>query len=89
VIKRGLYVLPGPPPITDRERVSLDCGCTVIVGLRTDTTPPEPAVACLRCGPDHLELMERFHLALTDSLVNPSARPLIDIVDELLEGAAA
>ena len=88
MIEHGLWHVPGPPaPVTATDSAALDCGCRVLVGVRTDTTPSEAAVAALPCSIRHRVLMQRFGGALTDSLVNPTSRPLIDVVDELLVAA--
>lgn len=87
MIEFGVYCHPGPPLLVARERSALPCGCFVAVGLRMDTE--EAAVGCSPCWrPDHAELLQGFYLALTDSLVNPTTRPLIDVVDELLVATA-
>ncbi len=84
MIEHGVYCQPGPPMLVANKRSVLPCGCFVAVGLRMDTK--EAACGCSPCGLHHRGLMERFSLALTDSLVNPTARPLIDVVDEILSG---
>lgn len=88
MIERGVFYLPGPPPVVARERSVLPCGCTVTVGVRMDREPPEVAAAASPCSSRHRLLMERFNLAFTDTLVNPTDRPLIDVVDEVLAAVA-
>lgn len=82
MIRHGVFVQPGPPIIVARKRAVASCGCYVLVGLRTDTK--EVAVSGSPCAPRHDHRMERFSLALSDSLVNPTNRPLIEVVDEIL-----
>ena len=82
MIEHGLYCHPGPPLLVARERSLLPCGCCAVVGIRMDTH--EVAVGSCPCGPGHKRMLERFVFALGDSLVNPTDRPLIDVVDELL-----
>lgn len=87
MIEFGTYCHPGPPLLVARERSVLACGCFVAVGLRMDTE--EAAVGCCPCErPGHWRLLKQFYLALTDSLVNPTSRPLVDVVDELLVATA-
>ncbi len=86
MIEHGVYCQPGPPMLVADKRAILPCGCFAAVGLRMDTR--EAAVGVSPCAPAHRALLERFSLALTDSLVNPTHRPLIDVVDELLTAAA-
>jgi hypothetical protein len=71
-----------PTGMVSNERAELNCGCKVWIGLRLDNH--EVATDFEACSDDHQPLAERFNLALTDSLVNPSRRPLVDVVDELL-----
>jgi hypothetical protein len=82
MIEHGIYVQEGPPMIVADKRAILPCGCFATVGLRSDTH--EASVGGGPCSRRHARLMERFSLALTDSLVNPTRRPLIDVVDEIL-----
>lgn len=59
------------------------CGCRVMVGIRTDIH--ETATAAVACKPEHAQFIERFNLAMADSLVNPRVGvPLVDVVDEIL-----
>lgn len=87
MIETALLYNPGPPPFVARERSILPCGCFVAVGVRVDRDPCEASTMGSPCSPAHLSILRRFNLALTDSLVNPSARPLIEVVDELLDDA--
>jgi hypothetical protein len=83
VIDQRTFLAPGDPAIVG-HKAYIPCGCCVIVGLRTDTR--EAATTASPCSPEHLPLMERFNLALGDTLVNPSDRALIEVVNEVLEG---
>lgn len=89
MIEHGVFVQQGPPMVVARERSVLPCGCFAAVGVRMDRTPPEVSVGGSPCSQQHRQLLERFRFALTDSLVNPTSRPLIDVVDELLVGIAS
>lgn len=82
MIDRRTFIAMGNPIIVG-PKAYLECGCSVVVGLRTDTK--EAATAATSCSPEHRDLMARFNLALGDSLVNPTERPLLDVVDEILE----
>lgn len=77
---------PGQPVILTDRRAKLACGCGCYVGIRLDTF--EAATAAVACGPAHQPLMEHFTLLLRESLVEPIARPMVDVADELLLQAA-
>lgn len=85
MIQCGEYILPGPghPVIVGKHFAEAPCRCRVYVGIRSDNK--EAATLADSCSMDHESLMERFNLALTDSLANPTSRPLIDVVDEMLD----
>lgn len=75
----------GCPTLLCRWKAEAACGCTLWVGIRLDNQ--EAATAAVPCRPGHRRLMERFNLLMGDSLVNPTDRPLIDVVAELLAQA--
>lgn len=81
------FVYPsGLPPLLLNESAVTDCGCSVFVGLRVDTK--EAMTVATPCSPDHTDLLERFNLALSDSLTNPGPRPLVEVCDEILDRIA-
>lgn len=84
-IQEGPFFLPpqenGHPGMVGR-RASRKCGCQVLVGVRIDNH--EAATFASACCTAHVALMERFNLALGDSLVNPTDQPLDQVVDEIL-----
>jgi hypothetical protein len=73
------------PPMVVNERAYLKCGCTVAVGIRTDSH--EAAAGAMPCSPDHFPLMNMFLLLLKESLINPQPVPLVGVCDELLKTA--
>lgn len=83
MIRHATFILPGEPIVVGKTLSELPCGCRVYVGIRADNK--EAATCAAACNPAHKQLMERFNLAFSDSLVNPTDRPLIDVVDEILE----
>jgi hypothetical protein len=60
----------------------LECGCLCFTAIRADNR--EVATAPYACEPEHHRLIEHFNLLLRESLVEPTSRKLIDVVDELL-----
>lgn len=78
---------PGRPTILFRERAILPCGCFVVVGERADNG--EAATATVPHGPEHRPVMAAFHEAWHATLPSDSARPAIEVVDELLEATCA
>lgn len=76
--------LEGMPPLMVDERVSLDCDCTVFIGMRCDRFPVEPTTLASPCASEHLHIVEHFSLLLRESLVAPQNRPLVDVVEDLL-----
>lgn len=78
--------VPGQPRFMANERVYLDCGCSVFVGVRLDTT--EGAVACAACSANHAPLIEEFHRAFVETLPSDSTRPAAEVADELLTAVA-
>ena len=62
------------------------------LGVAVITWPPGtrllPATGAARCGDAHLSLIERFNVALLESLSAPTDRQLVDVVAELLGVAA-
>lgn len=90
MIEHGLFHAPAPPaPVTARDRARLECGCMVLVGVRTDTRPPEPATGSMACSSEHQGLMDEFNRRLRQSLADPQPRLMIDVVDELLTEVGA
>lgn len=79
---------PGPnPTILFTRRAVLPCGCFVVAGKREDNY--EAATGAVPCSERHQPMISRFQRALTRSLERPEDRPLVEVVDELLEEAAA
>lgn len=78
------FVDYGHGPMLVKERASLGCGCGCLVGLLLARQPPEPFASAYACSPDHETLAAHFALLLRESTVEPQARPLIEVVDELL-----
>lgn len=88
MIHHILFILPGnpekgEPTVVGKEIVEAPCGCCVRIGLRTDTR--EVASVVKPCGPDHEQLMTEFLLRMKESLVEPENRPLVDVVEEMLD----
>jgi hypothetical protein len=77
-------VVSGSTKVRGTEMARRSCGCRVYVGHRVDNG--EAATVSRGCGEPHREFMERFNLALSDTLVNPTKRALVDVCDELLQG---
>lgn len=71
--------------VLSQERAVLDCGCACYVGIRLRTQ--EPATVNRRCSDEHELMMTRLLLLLRESTVEPQDRPLIEVVDNLLEAA--
>lgn len=85
IISNTSFSVPaGPTRVIGTQMARRECGCRVYVGRRSDNG--EAASVSRGCGEGHRGLMERFNMALSDSLVNPSTRPLVDVCDEILEG---
>jgi hypothetical protein len=85
MIKRTPYMLPPQgenPALVGMDFAEAPCGCRVFSGFRLDTK--EPALGCVPCEDSHQELMTRFDLTMKESLVEPTSRPLIEVVDEML-----
>jgi hypothetical protein len=74
----------GKPKVSGTQMAMRECGCRVYVGRRVDNG--EAATVTRGCGPGHRELMREFRVAMINSLRNPTKRPLIDVVDEILMG---
>lgn len=85
MIKKTPYTLPpqeGNPALGGIDFAEAPCGCRVFSGFLLDTK--EPALGCVPCDESHQELMTRFDLTMKESLVEPTRRPLIEVVDEML-----
>lgn len=93
MIVHGLCALSGPPPIVSNERAELPCGCVVYVGVRTDKKDDhgkyEATTASAACSVEHRMQMQRFNQLLRDSLPSASARPLVEVIDEMLTEVAS
>lgn len=77
---------PRDPPGLINERVyDPECGCSVYLGVRIDTSPPEVISVATPCAPRHRERMVRFIDLMKWSLADGgSERPLADVVEEIL-----
>lgn len=74
------------PVVMTDSRAVLGCGCAGYVGIRMDKGE---LVTVLRpCTPRHDGLMQRVQDALIASTRNPTGRPLVEVVDELLTATA-
>lgn len=80
--RRGHVLIQQEPLIMVHESTVLPCGCVVHIGFRLDNG--EGASAAIECEAAHWQLMEHFNLLLKESLVAPTRRPLIDVVEDLL-----
>lgn len=88
MIQYGIYSVPKNHFI-GRERAILDCGCTVLVGVRTDRDPPEASTVAIECSDEHRPIAVRFNDLMRWSILNGGEdRPLIDVVDEILQEAS-
>lgn len=88
MIFEGFYHIPANkdhPEIFGEVRSEAPCGCSVVVGRRQDND--EVAVGGLWCKIEHRPLVDRFGVLMAESLLNPTDRLLIDVVDELLQQA--
>jgi hypothetical protein len=74
---------PLQPIIVSIEQATLPCGCTIVPGKRLDNQ--EVAMASCPCTPAHNELMTLFNAAFALTLDNPTDRPLMDVVVEVLD----
>lgn len=87
MIHRQVFILPGnpdkrEPSVVGNETVEVPCGCRVRIGLRTDTR--EVATVATPCGDEHEQLMTEFILRMKESLVEPTGRPLGEVIEEML-----
>lgn len=90
MIEQGMWMVRGTPPNPDvaaKVRSVRECGCAVYVGMRLDTH--EAATASLPCSPRHLDLIERFGVAFRASLMVPTDKTAVDVVDVILCGLDA
>lgn len=77
------------PPCLFNQRAFVECGCSVYLGVRTDTSPPETVTLGVPCGPFHRARMERFNDLMRWSLADGGTdRPLVDVVEDLLVESA-
>jgi hypothetical protein len=88
MIHRRSFLLPGnpregEPSVAGNEFVEVPCGCHVCIGLRLDTR--EVATVAMPCGEEHNQFINEFQLRLKESLVEPEQKPLVDVVEEMLE----
>jgi hypothetical protein len=85
IVRNTHFRVPaGPTNVRGTTMARRACGCRVYVGVRADNG--EAATVSRGCSEAHRQLMERFNMALQDSLVNPSKRPLVDVCEEILQG---
>lgn len=76
------------PALLVNARAALPCGCAIYVGIRVDNH--EYATLGRACSEEHERVVNAANVALFDSLIlNPTDRPLLDVVDEFLAEAAA
>lgn len=64
-------------------KTSIECGCCVIVGLRTDNH--EPATAACPCSAAHKPVMAEFNRRMAASLDHPLDLELIEVCNTILE----
>lgn len=81
----------GYPTLLCRWKVEMPCKCAVWIGIRLDNQ--EPATAGIPCWGLHHERMQRFnhhgHMQrfneeMAATLEHPTDRPLVDVVEEVL-----
>lgn len=72
----------GLPTLLCRWRVSLECGCGVLIGLRADNR--EAAVGAVPHAEEHRPLMATFNELMRKGLEHPSDRQLVDVVADTL-----
>jgi hypothetical protein len=82
-----VLIQPPLPAIAAVQRARLQCGCAVYIGRRVDNH--QAATGAIACGDEHRELINRFNVALLDSLEHADDTPLLDVCDRLLLQAAA
>lgn len=68
-----------------RWKVELPCECQIWIGIRSDNA--EPTTAGLYCVEAHDAIIKSYKAKLKASLESPTDRPLVDVVEELLNGA--
>lgn len=84
MIVRSPFILPGNPWIIGKLRAEAPCGCTVWMGVRGDNKDKEVATSADPCRDEHKGLMEAFNTRMAASLRNPTDRPLIEVIDDML-----
>jgi hypothetical protein len=86
MIQHMAFVLPAEgdfPMVIGKDFVEVPCGCKCMNGLRADTN--EAATVVIPCDPDeHLLMVEEFNARMRDSLLDPTDRPLIDVIEDMM-----
>lgn len=84
----GRLVAPPNPAMALSQRVTVECGCTVWIGMRLDRM--EPAVLAMPCDFEHKTVAIRFNTLLGWAFeANGMPDDLAETVEELLETSAA
>lgn len=86
-LRVGGYGAGDLPPSRLTEQISIECGCSVFIGIRLDKY--EPVTVADSCCPEHRPIVVRFNELMTESLADGgSDRELGEVIIEFLEQAS-